>query len=206
MEKQLCDRGINVERENLLETYLALAKEHGKCASMYWHMELLIWLTMKMRPKVILELGTYCGGSFYCFMYGLLASNNEEGHVYTVDIVDRSDKLTIADQKYFTHIICDAKTVDVGKPIDFLFIDDDHTYEQVMAEWEKHEPNVNVGGLIFFHDSVSTYPEPDGQPCGVSKALAELWAKHKDRFARLVNYGAIVNGDPCGLEIWIKLR
>lgn len=192
-------------KEELLKFYLAMAREHGRCASQYWHTDLLIWLTKIWKPKVIVDLGTFCGGSFYCFLFAITEIENC-GHIYTIDCVDRNDKLPKTSKTSFTHIINNTLNVDIKEKIDFLFIDDDHTYKHVMDEWGKFEKQVNVGGLIFFHDSISTRLEPNGEPCGVSEALKELWNKHKDRFVRLVNSGAIINGDTCGLEIWLKIR
>lgn len=194
-----------MSKADYISKYHALAVEHGHCASQHFHTELLIQLTKIWKPKVIVETGTFCGGSFYCWLTAFIDAEID-GHVYTIDIVDRSDKLLTDHKNLYTHIVGDAKTVTIDKPIDFLFLDDDHRYEQVMALWNHFESQINVGGLIMFHDPISPYPEPDGSPCGVGKAVAELWEKHKDRFVRLYDLGAEKNGDSCGLEIWIKLR
>jgi len=39
-----------------------------------------------------------------------------------------------------------------GLPIDMLFIDGDHTYEGVKADYELYAPLVRSGGIIGFHD------------------------------------------------------
>lgn len=39
-----------------------------------------------------------------------------------------------------------------GDPIDMLFIDGDHTYEGVKADYELYAPLVRLGGFIGFHD------------------------------------------------------
>jgi predicted O-methyltransferase YrrM len=39
-----------------------------------------------------------------------------------------------------------------GAPVDMLFIDGDHTYEGVKADWELYAPLVRPGGVIGFHD------------------------------------------------------
>jgi hypothetical protein len=39
-----------------------------------------------------------------------------------------------------------------GEPIDMLFIDGDHTYEGVKADYELYGPLVREGGLVGFHD------------------------------------------------------
>ena len=37
-------------------------------------------------------------------------------------------------------------------PYDFLFIDGDHTYESVRADWDNYYPMVREGGFIALHD------------------------------------------------------
>ena len=39
-----------------------------------------------------------------------------------------------------------------GEPIDMLFIDGDHTYEGVKADYEMYSPLVREGGIIGLHD------------------------------------------------------
>lgn len=45
------------------------------------------------------------------------------------------------------------------RPIDFLFIDGDHQYEQVIRDFEDWSPHVKKGGFIAFHDTY-TWPGP----------------------------------------------
>jgi predicted O-methyltransferase YrrM len=37
-------------------------------------------------------------------------------------------------------------------PIDFLFIDADHTYDAIKKDWADWFPKVNDGGIIALHD------------------------------------------------------
>ncbi len=53
-----------------------------------------------------------------------------------------------------------------SRPLDFLFIDGDHSYEGCSADLRAWLPFVKSGGWIAFHDS----SEP-----GVTKAIAELF-------------------------------
>jgi len=46
-----------------------------------------------------------------------------------------------------------------GEPLDFLFIDGDHTYEGVKRDFEMYSPLVRNGGIIAFHDIVKHPPE-----------------------------------------------
>ena len=51
------------------------------------------------------------------------------------------------------------KTVGVA-PIDFLFIDGDHSYEGIQADWEAWSPLISHDGIVAFHDSRSTPDRP----------------------------------------------
>ncbi len=47
-----------------------------------------------------------------------------------------------------------------GRPIDFLFIDGDHSYDGVKRDFEMYSPLVRPGGLVAFHDVIAG-DEPD---------------------------------------------
>lgn len=50
-----------------------------------------------------------------------------------------------------------------GRPVDFLFIDGDHSREGVWADFELYSPLVRPGGIVAFHDvSENTYPAVQG--------------------------------------------
>lgn len=38
-------------------------------------------------------------------------------------------------------------------PVDFIFIDGDHSYEGLQADWTSWSPNVAPGGIVALHDS-----------------------------------------------------
>jgi predicted O-methyltransferase YrrM len=42
------------------------------------------------------------------------------------------------------------------KPIDFLFIDGDHSYDGLRGDWEAWRSLIAVGGIVALHDSRST--------------------------------------------------
>jgi predicted O-methyltransferase YrrM len=41
----------------------------------------------------------------------------------------------------------------VPKPIDFLFIDGDHSYEGVKSDWQLFTPHMTAFGVVVFHDT-----------------------------------------------------
>lgn len=55
-----------------------------------------------------------------------------------------------------------------GAPVDFLFIDGDHSYAGVRRDFEMYAPLVRSGGIVAFHD-VSQ------RPTGVTHGVAEFW-------------------------------
>lgn len=46
-------------------------------------------------------------------------------------------------------------------PIDFLFIDADHTWDAINGDWRDWTPHVVPGGIVALHDSRSVAERPD---------------------------------------------
>jgi predicted O-methyltransferase YrrM len=65
-----------------------------------------------------------------------------------------------------------------GRPVDFLMIDGDHTYEGVACDYEMYGPLVAPGGVIAFHDIL---PHPQVPDCQVDCFWAELRATREHR-------------------------
>jgi predicted O-methyltransferase YrrM len=61
----------------------------------------------------------------------------------------------------------------VDRPIDFLFIDGDHSYQGVKKDFELYAPLVRPGGIIAFHDINSTIAP------GVQRFWQEIAAAHE---------------------------
>ena len=78
-----------------------------------------------------------------------------------------------------------------GEPVDFLFIDGDHTEQGVTADWEDYRGFVRSGGLVAFHDIVENQPFEENQ-------VSRLWRRLRDE----VDAEEFV-GDPnqCGFGI-----
>ena len=65
-----------------------------------------------------------------------------------------------------------------GRPLDFLFIDGDHSYEGVALDFEMYSPLVRPGGLIAFHDIV---PVADGDERHTVGGVPRFWRELKGR-------------------------
>ncbi len=62
-----------------------------------------------------------------------------------------------------------------NQPLDYLFIDGDHTYEGVTKDFEMYGPLVRKGGLIAFHDIVEGPSEAVG-------GVPQFWREIKPRY------------------------
>jgi predicted O-methyltransferase YrrM len=51
--------------------------------------------------------------------------------------------------------------------LDFVFIDADHGYQSVMADWRAWSPYVDPGGLVVFHDAIRKPRHPEGPAAAV---------------------------------------
>src|SRR5205823_2583944 len=56
-----------------------------------------------------------------------------------------------------TRTVGRVKEILADKPLDFLFVDADHSRDGVRRDFELYSPLVRVGGLIAFHDIVPDY-------------------------------------------------
>ncbi len=124
---------------------------HGRMASGHLQGRLLKMLVQMIRPKNILEVGTFSGYSALCMAEGL----EEGGKVYTFEINDEQEDFTrpwieqspVADKIEF--IIGDAisEAPKLGVTFDMAFVDGDkrtyvETYEMVLKL-------LNPGGFIL---------------------------------------------------------
>ena len=137
-------RHIDEEGDYLYRLYRATNVHllRGRMASGHLQGRLLKMLVHMIRPKNILEVGTFSGYSAICMAEGL----DEDGKVYTYEINDEMEDFTrpwiegssVADKINF--IIGDAITEapKLGITFDMAFIDGDkrtyiETYEMVMT-------------------------------------------------------------------------
>jgi predicted O-methyltransferase YrrM len=74
-----------------------------------------------------------------------------------------------------------------GEPLDYLFIDADHTYAGVRRDFEMYSPLVRSGGIVVFHDIVSHRRETE---CEVEK----FWNEIKRQYRHLEIVEASSNG------------
>lgn len=176
---------IDSEPEYLYRLYRAtnIHLLHGRMASGHLQGRLLKMLVQMIRPKNILEVGTFSGYSAISMAEGL----EDDGHLYTFEINDEQEDFTrpwleqspVADKINF--IIGDAITEAprLGITFDMAFIDGNkrtymETYEMVLSVlrpggfiladntlWDGHVIDENYSrdqqtqGIVHFNDFVA---------------------------------------------------
>lgn len=144
----------------------------------------------KLNPLRVLEIGTARGGTL--FLWARLAQRNAT--IVSIDLPNgrfgggySSAKGTVfrrfAGKNQKVHLLRQdshaKETFEManqrfgGQPIDFLFIDADHTYEGAKRDWEMYSSMVRPGGIIAFHDVAGNYDDTQ---------VKRLWDSIKPNF------------------------
>ncbi|MBS1550595.1 MAG: class I SAM-dependent methyltransferase [Bacteroidetes bacterium] len=144
------------------------------------------------KPKIIAEIGTWNGGTFYVWT----RINPQAEKIISIDLPDGQygggyDEKRIKFFREFSHgrekcelyfIRGDSKSKDTmerlekilsGKKIDFLYIDGDHTYEGIKKDFTIYSNYMASDGLIGFHD-INTHKEGYG--------VVKFWNEIKDNY------------------------
>lgn len=73
------------------------------------------------------------------------------------------------------------------RPLDFLFIDGDHSFKGVAADFEMYGPLVRPGGMIAFHDIVPDSKTRHGKPTAADVGeVPRFWELLKQRWTEAV--------------------
>jgi glucosyl-dolichyl phosphate glucuronosyltransferase len=115
---------------------------------------------------IVVEIGSYIGGSTSCLAVGLAETKNV-GKVYAVDTW-LNDAVSEKQRDTYTEFLENTRSLhqwitplrgfskDIAEQfddsIDLLFVDGDHSYEGVSTDLEAWLPKVKDGGIVVFHD------------------------------------------------------
>jgi predicted O-methyltransferase YrrM len=156
-------------------------------------LEPLISLVRERQPQTVVEIGTHKGGTLFAWCQAahpralIVSIDLPEGLFgggYSVEEARRFQTFAQPGQELHT-MRADShkrrtrwrlKSLLAGRPIDFLLIDGDHTYEGVKRDWEIYEPLVAPEGLIAFHDILEHPKQP---LCKVDQLWNELAPGHR---------------------------
>ena len=127
-----------------------------------------------VRPlEVIVEIGSDAGGTLWAWQqlgcqvigvdlpYAAFSSSYPDGLVpVSHELNGHGCEIVIGDSHHWNTYRCLIEVLD-GRTVDMLFIDGDHSYPGVKADYEMYSPLVRPGGVIAFHD-VCDHPELTG--------------------------------------------
>jgi predicted O-methyltransferase YrrM len=173
-------------------TEFALRFRHGEIsiapAQVRSEIEALLRLLEELRPETVLEVGTARGGTL--FLFTRVAS--DDAALVSIDLALGASRRrlyrtfakrnqTIKTIRADSHDPATATAVERcldGRPVDFLFIDGDHSYDGVKADFMMYSRLVREGGCIAFHDIV---PGRGESASGVPRLWNELSPFHHSR-------------------------
>lgn len=166
---------------------------------------------IEQSPTRVLEIGTARGGTLYLWTQAAKTDativsvdlpEGEFGGAYPACRIPFYKAFALPGQKL--HLLREDSHKDqtiemVSKlfnyqPIDFAFIDGDHTYEGVKSDFLNYRPIVRSGGIIGFHDIL---PRPDLPEIQVDR----FWKEVKNKY----NSKEIIGPDKSGRTIGIGL-
>ena len=132
-----------------------------------------------------------------------LATNAPNGRVYSVDPFSKGRlgicyaewvarlhrRRAAANNLVFLKGFSDEVASRFRDPLDFLFIDADHTYDAVKRDWENWVPKVVDGGIVALHDCklATNSPTPIGTMRFYSQDL-----KHRNDVRELASVDSLV--------------
>lgn len=155
----------------------------------------LVDIVREHAPKVVLEIGTFRGGTLaaWCqcaaddaLLIGVDMPGGEFGGGWAYGDKERITGFAYPDQGIVllegnSHELKTKAEVVAAlcdRPVDFLFIDGDHTFQGVQSDFIEYAPLVAPGGIIAFHDVV---PYPEVPRCEVDRFWREeILPEHPD--------------------------
>lgn len=148
-------------------------------------------LVAALRPKLLVELGTHKGLSYFTFCQSM-KENEIDGLCYAVDTFEGDSHTDKYDESVFNMVnnhnrqnyhgfsylmrmlFNDALRHFNDDSIDLLHVDGFHTYEAVSEDFSNWYPKVKPGGIMLFHDVKARL-----QDFGVWNFWDEIKGKHE---------------------------
>ncbi len=155
--------------------------------------EEILWLLARVRerrPRVVVEIGTDEGGTLFLWTYAaapdalIVAVDTRPlgrfGRFSPYALVrhgfargSQRIELLLPRDSHDPSTVEEVRSELAGTPVDFLFIDGDHTYEGVKQDFELYSPLLYEGGIVAIHDIASSLVP------GVGRFWSELAATHQ---------------------------
>lgn len=189
-----------------------------KPSAWFGHLPFAYWLIQVLRPKTLVELGTYWGTSYFAFCQSVAAaglttrcfavdtwqgdehSGSYENHVF--------EEVSYHHQNYagFSQLLRmtfdQAVTQFADHSVDLLHIDGLHTYDAVRHDFETWLPKLTANAVLLFHDI-----EVRERDFGVWQFWQELCAHYPHHIAFVHSYGlgvVCLGEPPAAVANWLN--
>jgi predicted O-methyltransferase YrrM len=133
----------------------------------------------QLRPRVIVEIGTHLGGTLFCWtklaapdatLISLDLPSGPAADGFEGFLSNGQKLICVRADSSAPGTLAEVQAHLQGRQIDFLFIDGDHRYDAVRADYERYGALVRRGGLIALHDIVADRSRPTSE-------VHRLWAE-----------------------------
>lgn len=150
-----------------------------------WELDQMLAVVDRQRPARVLEVGTMWGGTLWHWLqYGGTVVSVDDGMRRAGEWEQWAAEAG-ADLYLVQGMSQDQAVVEQARehgPYDFIFIDADHRYEAVKADWENYSPMIAADGIFAFHDT-----QHIGDPTyGVERLWNEITAGADVRWLHIV--------------------
>lgn len=135
-------------------------------------LEQLLGLYRKRKPRRVLEVGTYHGGTLYHWLQNAPAGATVVSvDSYRAGVDNRALYKTWLPADRLVQVVAvegdsrDEETLRQTRflgPYDWIFIDAGHYLDEVTADWDNYRPQAAAGAILAFHDilpATEAHPE-----------------------------------------------
>jgi len=191
--------------------------------SPWWigHIPFAFELVGRLRPRVIVELGTYSGSSFAAFCQAVQAAGID-AQCYGIDLWEGDIHMGKFDEALFreisgyvgarypgvAHLLREDFNSAVRQfadgSVDLLHIDGTHTYEAVANDFHTWLPKLSSRSVVLFHDVNVNYENtgPASEKFGVRRFFDEVKGRYPHfEFAHCWGLGVLVVGPDAPAEV-----
>ena len=180
------------------------------------HSTELIGILEKIKPRVVLEIGTAKGGTL--LLWTRVAA--DDALIISIDLPGgpfgggypllrkflykgfrkaKQRVVLIQGDSHDARTLNKVKSIIGDRKIDFLFIDGDHTYEGVKKDYEMYSCLVKINGVIAFHDIVHGSEELVG-------GVPRFWEELKEQYDSKRIIELVKSWDQGGYGIGILIK
>jgi predicted O-methyltransferase YrrM len=147
----------------------------------------------RLRPQRVCEIGTAAGGTLYL----LTRISAPDALVVSIDLAIAPHTRALRQRfarpgQRVVNLAADSHSEETavrlkrlldGQQLDVLFIDGDHSYDGVRADFERYGRLVRSGGIIALHDINEDFRTKHGiETPSISGEVPRFWGELKERY------------------------